>query len=133
MLEKGDEMITKFLKVFLVLFLFAAALGGLISTCSTITINNTPIEQEIPLTEEGKKIKEKFPTWSNDICNAVAKNRIRIGMTEEQVKASWGKPYRINTTMGAWGSSEQWVMRDSIHTDFLYFNNGVLVSIQRTR
>jgi regulatory protein YycI of two-component signal transduction system YycFG len=89
--------------------------------------------EEIPITEKGLKIKEKHPGWSNDICNIVAEKKISIGMTEEQVIASWGKPYKINTTTDSWGKHSQWVMRDSINSDYVYFENGILTSIQQSK
>jgi hypothetical protein len=90
-------------------------------------------KQGVSLTEKGKKVKEKHPAWPNDICNVVAEKKIHIGMTDEQVKTAWGKPYKINTSTGTWGEHEQWVMHDSINSDYLYFENGILTSIQQSK
>lgn len=50
-----------------------------------------------------------------------------IGMTETQVLATaWGKPRRINQTTNKRGTSEQWVYGGN---NYLYFENGILVSI----
>lgn len=53
----------------------------------------------------------------------------RIGMSTKQVrsKTSWGEPLRINTTITARGTSEQWIYGDS---QYLYFLNGKLYAIQ---
>lgn len=53
---------------------------------------------------------------------------VRIGMSREEAAASsWGKPQHINTTTRASGTREQWVYGDG---NYLYFNDGVLTSIQ---
>lgn len=55
------------------------------------------------------------------------KGGVRVGMTREQVYAScWGKPGRINTTTGSYGTHEQLVYGSS----YLYLENGVLRTIQ---
>jgi hypothetical protein len=68
--------------------------------------------------------------WPADIEQAVLGRRVRLGMTTEQVELSWGKPSRVNETRNAGGLSEQWVYPGR---DYLYFSNGVLTSIQRSR
>ncbi|MDD2319132.1 MAG: hypothetical protein PHO83_03675 [Geobacteraceae bacterium] len=85
----------------------------------------------VTLTPKGQKIKQKHPSWANDICNMVAKKEIRIGMTAGQVRAAWGKPYRINTSTGSYGEHEQWVMSE-YGSDYCYFKNGILTSIQQS-
>jgi hypothetical protein len=37
----------------------------------------------------------------------VANKKVGVGMTPEQVRASWGKPERINMTINADGKVEQ--------------------------
>lgn len=52
----------------------------------------------------------------------------RIGMTEAQVLASsWGKPSSVNTTITAYGNSEQWVYGYGM---YVYFRNGKVSAIQ---
>ncbi len=50
-------------------------------------------------------------------------------MTTEQVinETNWGKPSRRNTTITTSGTREQWVY----YHQYLYFENGVLVTIQQ--
>lgn len=122
-----------------VLFLVGYIAGGgpsnyLNSTTSpAASRKSTPQIDATQLTEKGKKIKAKHPQWSNEICNVIGEKRIRIGMTAEQVIAAWGKPHKINTTVGSWGKHEQWVVHASIDSDYLYFENGKLTSIQQSR
>ena len=62
-------------------------------------------------------------------ANKAAKQKgVRVGMTREQVMASaWGKPQQINTTTASYGTHEQWVYPGQ---NYLYFENGVLTTIQ---
>jgi hypothetical protein len=73
-------------------------------------------------------------------------------MTADQVRASWGKPYKINSSMGAGWEHEQWVVhgifqggqllvgmgagweqeQDRLNSSYLYFENGILTSIQQS-
>jgi hypothetical protein len=56
---------------------------------------------------------------------------VNVGMTEEQVLGSnWGRPMSRNTTITALGRHEQWVYGGN---NYLYFENGVLTSIQTGR
>lgn len=52
---------------------------------------------------------------------------VQVGMTREQVYATcWGKPQKINKTIGSYGTHEQLVYG----SQYLYLENGVLRSIQ---
>lgn len=53
---------------------------------------------------------------------------VRIGMSKQDVlDSSWGKPKDINTSIGSWGIHEQWIYGGG---NYLYFENGILTSIQ---
>lgn len=61
----------------------------------------------------------------------IDEGKIKLGMTDEMVRASWGNPSDINQSVGSWGIHEQWVYpRGSYDNDYLYFENGVLTSWQ---
>jgi hypothetical protein len=75
------------------------------------------------------KIWKKHPDWNRDVCETVAKGKIRIGMTSDQVRASWGKPGQINETLVADHKHEQWVYFES---SYVYFDDGVMTSLQQT-
>jgi hypothetical protein len=66
-------------------------------------------------------------SWSQDMCEVIAANKIRIGMNTEQVLAAWGKPNHINRSVGATYVQEQWVYGDH---QYLYFDNDILTSWQ---
>lgn len=58
-----------------------------------------------------------------------AKGGVRIGMTQKQVLSSnWGKPDRVNKTITENVVHEQWIYVDS---NYLYFENGILTTIQK--
>lgn len=67
-------------------------------------------------------------TWDSQTKESVLRGAVSIGMTAEMVRASWGPPEDVNRSVGSWGVYEQWVYGD--HSRFLYFENGVLVSLQ---
>ena len=53
---------------------------------------------------------------------------VRLGMSKEDALASsWGRPEKVNTTTNVYGTREQWVYGGR---NYLYFENGVLTSIQ---
>lgn len=57
------------------------------------------------------------------------KQGVQIGMTAERVlQSSWGRPDHVNRTITARGAREQWVYPGM--RNYLYFENGVLTSIQ---
>jgi len=77
---------------------------------------------------------------SKQIKNAILNGFIVIGMTTDQVRASWGKPHDVNRTVGSWGVHEQWVYGHEEYYGagvsgftgdyYLYFENDLLTSWQ---
>lgn len=72
---------------------------------------------------------EQHPEWSEDALMAICKGKIFVGMTREQVIASWGRPEEINESVGVWGTHEQWVY----YRHYLYFENGRLTGWQEEK
>ena len=95
--------------------------------------NNSSSAAEEKLTPKGQKIKTAHSSWSNEDCNTIANKKIHIGMTADQVKAAWGRPYKINETTFSSVTKEQWVMHDSINSSYLYFENGILTAMQQSK
>ncbi len=52
---------------------------------------------------------------------------VTIGMTKEMVTVSWGEPDKINRTILASSTHEQWIYNDN----YLYFDNNKLTAIQQ--
>ncbi len=64
----------------------------------------------------------------NRLIQEKASRGVTIGMTKEDVLlSSWGTPSNIKKTVNAYGTSEQWVYDNY---NYLYFDNGILTSIQ---
>lgn len=86
--------------------------------------------------EDCRKTNDTYKTLKGEeVARAAAKAKralpgVTLGMRSEDVptKTSWGKPERINRTTNAHGTSEQWVYPG--YHSYLYFDNGVLTSIQ---
>ena len=92
------------------------------------------IEAEKKAQEEAeRKAKEKKEAEEKARKEAEEKARkksqgVRIGMSKQDVlDSSWGKPDHINTTTTRYGVHEQWVYGGG---NYLYFENGILTSIQ---
>ena len=65
------------------------------------------------------------------VQEAIANQRVFIGMTADEVRASWGAPSKINASVGSWGTHEQWVYdRSNFRSQYVYVENGVVRSMQ---
>ncbi len=60
----------------------------------------------------------------------IAHGKITLGMTQEQVLASWGRPYTVNKDVYTFGIHEQWVYGSDSSRPYLYFEDGKLTSWQ---
>jgi hypothetical protein len=67
--------------------------------------------------------------WPKDIKEAVINRKVELGMTAEQVTLAWGRPGRINRTVGSWGRHEQWVYGST----YVYLENDRVTSFQDSR
>jgi len=57
----------------------------------------------------------------------IIEEKIRIGMTKDMCRASWGGPDEINKTTTVYGTTEQWVYGYS----YVYFDEkGKITAIQ---
>ena len=89
------------------------------------------LEQErLRQAEERRRREIAAKPWPDAIKQAVVERRVQIGMTSEQVTTAWGRPAKVNETIRATSRDEQWVYGEST---YLYFSNGTLITIQRTR
>jgi len=99
----------------------ALVIGGLFVVA---IINGPPINSV-----EG--LQREYPAWTLEECQAVAANRLWIGMTEGQALESQGRPAKVNKTVTAGGVHEQWIYRGEYRaTMYLYFDAGRLTSWQ---
>jgi len=81
------------------------------------------------LSSRAGRIWQRRQDWPKEICEVIAKNKVRIGMTEEQCLASWGRPSDVNNTTYSFGTHSQWCYGEYCESA-LYFENGILISIQ---
>lgn len=71
--------------------------------------------------------EKAFPRIPKSDWNLIRQSRIRIGMSKDACRLSWGEPDDINTSRGRWGVHEQWVYS---RNRYVYFENGKLSAIQ---
>jgi hypothetical protein len=76
-----------------------------------------------------KRLLEAHGNWSDADLLSVACGGIRIGMTADQVIASWGRPDDINRSIFATGVHEQWVYGE-LGGSYVYLEDGVVTSLQ---
>lgn len=79
-----------------------------------------------PSIETRQKYIASHPDLDNESKNIILKGSIFIGMTKEQVLASWGKPDTINKTISSNYESEQWIYPHG----YLYFEKDILKTYQ---
>ena len=66
--------------------------------------------------------------------DAMIDGKVMTGMSESQVQNSWGRPTKINRSVGSYGVHEQWVYdRGSNGAQYIYFENGSVTSMQSPR
>lgn len=84
------------------------------------------------------------PGISSQVKDAILNGDILIGMNQNQVAASRGRPYKINRSTGSYGIHEQWVMvttyggitrtsgldKKALTYAYIYFENGKVTSWQ---
>lgn len=58
--------------------------------------------------------------------HSITDRKIHLGMTPCMAVAAWGRPEKINRSVGSFGTHEQWVYQDN----YLYFEDGILTSWQ---
>lgn len=52
---------------------------------------------------------EDHAEWGQEICERVARAEVWLGMTEEQLLATWGQPSKIRRVTGGGPDREQWI------------------------
>jgi len=72
---------------------------------------------------ESRNYTKKF---GQENFERILQGKVKIGMTREMCKLSWGEPKNIIETITSAKNSEQWVYSDN----YLYFDNGILTAIQ---
>lgn len=88
-------------------------------------------EEEIRIAKEKAKEEEQIRIAKEKAKEEEEKRSDpSIGMTASEVEAStWGKPEKKNISEYSWGTKEQWVYSGQ---RYVYLNNGIVTSIQRS-
>ena len=73
---------------------------------------------------EASNYRKKF---GNENFDRILKGKVRIGMSKEMCRLSWGNPENINETITSGEKIEQWIYPEN----YLYFENGILTAIQQ--
>ena len=74
--------------------------------------------------------KTNYPNISDEAWALIKNNKVKIGMTEQECRLSWGMPYKINKQVSDASNSSQWVYNGILNKGYLYFTNGILKTIQ---
>ena len=83
-------------------------------------------QEEKKKKEEAARLSELTKKYGTQNAKLIMQEKVQIGWKEELCIESWGKPLKINRTTSASGVHEQWVYIGG----YLYFDNGILTSIQ---
>lgn len=75
--------------------------------------------------EDPKKI---YSDWPEEMWELIEQFKVAIGMNKEMVILSWGKPEKINRTIVASGTTEQWIY--SNFKQYVYFEDNKVIAIQ---
>ncbi|WP_159105878.1 DUF4124 domain-containing protein [Ideonella sp. B508-1] len=68
---------------------------------------------------------------NSKVRDAIARGAVSIGMTADEVVQSWGRPTKVNRSIGAGGAHEQWVYdRGDFRAQYVYLDNGVVTGAQ---
>lgn len=74
------------------------------------------------------------PDLNYRIKAAILNGQVVIGMKDDELLASWGRPVEINQSVGPWGIHEQWIYGRFPYNDtYIYLENGRVVSWQSRR
>ena len=72
--------------------------------------------------------------WNEEACRLIDEKKIVLGMTDEQLRLSWGAPGRVNRSVGSFGVHEQWIYpRGSVTDDYVYVEDGKVTSWQTSQ
>jgi hypothetical protein len=90
-----------------------------------------PCDNNTKQTEIEVKQGPQLTPEQQRILRATAAGRVTRGMTAAQVRSAWGRPTKINSTTGSYGTHEQWIYdRGDFRSQYIYLQNGVVTSFQ---
>lgn len=83
--------------------------------------------KSINITARNKRKADLTSKYGTSNASLILQGKIKIGMTKNMCRESWGEPDNINKTISEYGTTEQWVHGFS----YVYFDeNGKITTIQ---
>lgn len=110
---------------------FKASYKGFIGYISSISIDNSPIAQQImqsQIKSDNPRYARLIKLYGTTNAQGIMAGKYWIGMSDSMATESLGSPEKINRSTGSWGVHEQWVYSNG--SLYLYFQNGILTSTQ---
>jgi len=82
--------------------------------------------------QRAEQAQQAIASRKASIDAAIAAQKVLIGMSADEVRRSWGAPSKVNRTINAAGTSEQWIYSLGAYGNaaYVYLNNGVVTTIQ---
>lgn len=77
---------------------------------------------------KAEREKQILATYGEKTGRMILAKQVQIGWSKKLCIESWGKPSKVNTTINAYGTEEQWVYSLS---RYLYFHGDKLYTIQK--
>lgn len=85
-------------------------------------------EKRIP--EDQAKARETLNALRETVAKLIQEHHLSIGMTAEECRLAWGRPSEVNGTVTGDHENQQWVYRRYPNNHYLYFDHGILSSVQ---
>lgn len=100
------------------------------NACHAIRANITEGQRQLLAEELDRRgIFADRPRSATSTADIIKNRHVWIGMSEEQLLCTLGKPKRINRSVGSWGVHKQWVY-GKYGRPLVYTENGFLESWQ---
>ena len=108
------------------LVLLLTTAGSLAGIWAVTRENPVTFLQKRAAQVRGKVEKKVYP----GLDDAIARKKVKVGMRLEQVRTLIGEPYQINKAVSDDMETEQWVVKAGGGYQYLYFDNGILKTIE---
>jgi hypothetical protein len=83
--------------------------------------------ERIALAKRKAELINKYGTYDS---KRILEKKVWLGMTTDMARESLGEPNDINRTISSSGVNEQWVYGSIPSQIYLYFENGMLITVQ---
>lgn len=88
-------------------------------------------KREVTRQARDKEEQDALLAREQRVQAAIYSKKVFVGMTADEAIRSWGRPTKINNSVGSYGKHEQWVYdRGNYRSQYIYVENGVVTSMQ---